>query len=321
MHYRTAARQTLARHRHAAVRRLEAEHAVQAGRDANRAAAVGTERYRHHAARHCDAGAARATAGQSPRVVGVARHVAVRIAAERRQAVFGHGRRAEDDRAGRAQACRRGAVRGGRDRRHPAGSDARRDAFDVHLFLDSDGHSVERAERFAAAQALGGIARGGPRSFGSDVQEHAAARAPGGQALRPGQGALHQLLRIDPLFAEGGGVGRAGAWPVPAPGDSELRRAPRVIGARTERNQRHRQITARLRPQPPRGIDAELPAQHAAQDMPRRRVTCSGNHRAESATRHASSGNIDHAAMLPHAGPRCLSCAQGARLGLTRTWR
>ena len=128
----------------------EADDAAEGRRDPRRAAAVGTDRQRHHPGGDRGGGAsARGSrdAGGVPRVDRLARETRLRPRPRRE---FRHVGLPDDDRPGAPQPLRDGPV----VRRHesleqqrPAGG---RDVFRPRLVLERDGNPVQRAERVAA---------------------------------------------------------------------------------------------------------------------------------------------------------------------------
>jgi hypothetical protein len=177
---------------HPATLWLEAEDAAARGRDPDRAGAVDADRRRHEARGDSGRGPAAGPTGRPLDVPRVARHPPGDRLRERPQPQLGHGRLADDDRAGVAQAPHDLGVRGrpGRDRPCSAAGDLARD---VDLVFDRHRDAEQRrpvAVRPALVRAIGI----GKRSLG----EHRAERVQlAVQPLDPSERYLDQLASRD----------------------------------------------------------------------------------------------------------------------------
>ncbi len=148
----------------AAKGRFESHQAAQAGRDADRAAAVRADGDGAEARGHGDCGAAGAAAGIVTGRIRVARGAVVRIGAVGVDADLMHVGLADQQRAGRAQARHHRGI----GQRRAASQEGRADGGWVgrliHLVLDRHRHAVEQAQGLAGRQAC---ARG--LGLGQDV--------------------------------------------------------------------------------------------------------------------------------------------------------
>ncbi len=100
-------------HRHPPEGRLEADEPAEAGRNADRAGAVGAERQRPQAGRDGGGSAARRSAGRASEVPGIARLAEERIVGRAAPGELRQIGPAHEDRAGRPQRATLGASSGG----------------------------------------------------------------------------------------------------------------------------------------------------------------------------------------------------------------
>ena len=196
----------------AAERRLQPGLAAEAGRDADRAAAVRAQRERHHAGAERRGAATARAARRRRRVPGIAGDAVQGRVGHALPAELGRRRLAREDRAVPPQRSDGGRVGVPRLLRvDRAGAPQGRPAAREQDVLDRDGHAVEDAQRLAARPArLGG--RGlGARAIGIDEAERVHSRV---VALDRGEGRLERLERRQGARAEGlqqrGGVGERG---------------------------------------------------------------------------------------------------------------
>ena len=152
--------------RDAPERGLQAVHAAERGRNADRAAAVGSERQRADPARHRRGGAAARAAGRQGRVPRIARDAEERVLGERLVAELRGVGLAKEHRAGRLQAAHRERVVLGDELLVEPGAAGGREAARREDILDRDGHAMERPDGLALHDGDLRFARGDPRGVG-----------------------------------------------------------------------------------------------------------------------------------------------------------
>ena len=123
------------------------------------------------ARRRRGAGAGAGAARRAAQVPGVARQLVEARQAGRQHAVVGHGGLGDHHAAGFAHARRRWRVRERRRQLGRGGAQRRRVALGGDVFLDGDGHAVQRAQRRAAQPARLAGARLLQRDFGPQQVE------------------------------------------------------------------------------------------------------------------------------------------------------
>ena len=148
----------------AAERRLQAEHAAQRRRHADRAVGVGAERERHHAGGDRRAGAARRAAGDcASRSCGLRVGAVVRVLGREAVGVLVHVERADEHRAG-ALACARTSGGVARGRRTLRARSSRRRAWSgpatSNRFLTANGTPASGGRGSPASATAASIARG-----------------------------------------------------------------------------------------------------------------------------------------------------------------
>ena len=214
--------------RHPPDGRLQPEEAGVRGGPPDRAAAVGAERQRRHAARDRRDGAAARSAGRQRRVPGVARRAEERVVGVALQGQLGDIGLAEDDGAGAAQPRHRQLVGVRNEVGVEPRAPGRAQAPDEQVVLDRHRNAVEGAQRRALRPARGARPRrraGALRIERDDRIQHRVqppdARLGGVERLERRERALgeerRQLRRAE--------IGRIHLAPPPAPAVSFSRRA------------------------------------------------------------------------------------------------
>ncbi len=137
------------------VGRLDAEDAAQRRRHADRAVGIGAQAHRHHARGHRRARTAGGAAGDARQVMRIARCAVVGVFSGEAEGVLVHVERAQQHRAGAAQARYQGSIVG---RRRAGAVDFRAgqggEAGDVEKVLGRIGHAGQRRQ-VAAGRARG----------------------------------------------------------------------------------------------------------------------------------------------------------------------
>ena len=157
--------------RHAAIGRLQPEHAAEMRRHADRARAVAALVQRTVARRRADTGAGRRGAGIHAVLPGIVRDAGQRAVADAHPAELGRRRLAEDDRARAAQAGDHGVV--GRRDLTAAQVGAILDLHAPHglVVLDRHRHAVQRPDRPTRGQRAVGRLRCVHRFLGRQIGE------------------------------------------------------------------------------------------------------------------------------------------------------
>ncbi len=144
--------------RHAPHLRLHAEDAAEAGRNADRSAAVAGRRQRAHAAGHRGRGAAARPAGVVPHIPGIVRFAKQCIGRQRDQPELRGVRLADDDRAGAFQAFDDRLVMVRDEILEKLRAERRTNAGRQVQILDRDRHAPQRRQLFAAHHGRFGLA-------------------------------------------------------------------------------------------------------------------------------------------------------------------